>query len=232
MDLSQTNIYIFDVNGVLLDSNLRNAEAMARAFTDDPSLQGCIVELYLKLTGIDRGSKIRIVQDQCMRRPFHEGEFELRWEKVKECTFQSMSEAPLFPGCRTVLLELGKKGLTRAALSNTPRVELERILQTHRLASYFDIIRGGGDWPKIESLRRLVKEFGFYPEECVFLGDGKGDAAAAGYAGVAFAAIDPGSGEFDDEVGCAGRYSSLAEWAEKELDIEVGLQALQPAARS
>ena len=60
MDLSRIKVCIFDVNGVLIDSNLANARAMAEAFTEDPALQERIAELYLTLTGIDRGSKIQV----------------------------------------------------------------------------------------------------------------------------------------------------------------------------
>ena len=62
MDLKKIKVCIFDVNGVLIDSNQANAKAMGKAFSDDPIMQKRIAEFYLTLTGIDRGSKIRKVQ--------------------------------------------------------------------------------------------------------------------------------------------------------------------------
>ena len=170
-----SKVCIFDVNGVLIDSNLANARAMAQAFTDYPVLQHRIAELYLKLTGIDRGSKIRIIQEQMIGRSFNEKEFEQLWEKVKNLTHLSMLKASLLKGCKEVLTELGKLKIIRVALSNTPLVELQHILVAHHLESLLEIIRGGGDWPKSESLVRLVSEFQFDPGKCVFIGDGKGD---------------------------------------------------------
>ncbi len=219
MDLTKIKLCIFDVNGVLIDSNLANAQAMGQAFTDDPVLQQRIAGLYLKLTGIDRGSKIRIIQEQVIGRPFKEKEFELRWEKVKDLVHFSMTKAPLIKGCKEVLTELGKKNITRVALSNTPIVELEGILAAHNLETLLDLIRGGGDWPKSESLGRLLQEFQFEPDKCLFIGDGKGDLAAARHAGVSFVAIDPGTGEFDDEDGFDGPYKNLADWSQKVLPI-------------
>jgi phosphoglycolate phosphatase-like HAD superfamily hydrolase len=219
MDLSKTHICIFDVNGVLIESNLANAQAMGEAFTDDPTLRNQIVELYLKLTGIDRGSKIRIIQEQVMKRPFQKKEFELRWERVKDLVYVSMTKAPLIKGCREVLTELGKRRITRVALSNTPRAELQEILSAQNLESSLDFIRGGGDWPKSESLGRLLREFQFEPRKCLFMGDGKGDLAAARSAGVAFVAIDPGTGEFDDEDGFDGPYRNLLDWGQKVLGM-------------
>ena len=64
MDLKKIKACIFDVNGVLIDSNPANAKAMGKAFSDDPIMQEHIAEFYLTLTGIDRGSKIRKVQAQ------------------------------------------------------------------------------------------------------------------------------------------------------------------------
>ena len=219
MDLSKTHICIFDVNGVLIESNLANAQAMGEAFTDDPTLRNQIVELYLKLTGIDRGSKIRIIQEQVMKRPFQKKEFERRWERVKDLVHVSMTKAPLIKGCREVLTELGKRKITRVALSNTPRAELQEILSAQNLESSLEFIRGGGDWPKSESLGRLLREFQFEPRKCLFMGDGKGDLAAARSAGVAFVAIDPGTGEFDDEDGFDGPYRNLLDWGQKVLGM-------------
>ena len=36
MDIKKIKVNIFDVNGVLIDSNLGNAKAMGKAFSDDP----------------------------------------------------------------------------------------------------------------------------------------------------------------------------------------------------
>jgi len=219
MDLSKTQICIFDVNGVLIESNLANAQAMAEAFTDDPALHKQIVELYLELTGIDRGSKIRIIQEKVMKRAFKEKEFELRWERVRDLVHVSMTKAPLIKGCREVLSELGKRKITRIALSNTPRAELQEILSAQNLESFLDFIRGGGDWPKTESLGRLLREFQFESRKCLFMGDGKGDLAAARSAGVPFVAIDPGTGEFDEEEGFDGPYKNLLDWGQRVLGM-------------
>jgi phosphoglycolate phosphatase-like HAD superfamily hydrolase len=132
-----------------------------------------------------------------------------------------MREAPLIRGCREVLSELGKRKVKRVALSNTPITELREILAAHSLLEpLLDIIRGGGDWPKAESLLRLLQEFHFEPHTCLFLGDGKGDLAAARKAGVAFIAIDPGTGEFQGETGFEGPYRDPAEWGEMVLGLK------------
>jgi len=220
MDLSRTTVYIFDVNGVLIDSNLANARAMAEAFTEDRAMQERIATVYLTLTGIDRGAKIRTIQERVIGRSFRDDEFEVRWERFRNLARQSMREAPLIRGCREVLAELGKRKVKRVALSNTPITELRDILAVHSLDPLLDIIRGGGDWPKAESLVRLLQEFHFEPHACLFLGDGKGDLAAARKAGVAFIAIDPGRGEFQGETGFEGPYRDPAEWGEIVLGLK------------
>lgn len=221
MDTSKIKVCIFDVNGVLIDSNLANARAMAQAFTGDPLLRQEIIRSYLKLTGIDRGRKIRIIQDQVIGAPFKETEFEFRWQSFISFGRLAMLDAPLFEGCKEVLGEIGRRKLTRVALSNTPVEELREILAAQNLESLLDVIRGGGDWPKSESLTRLLQEFQFAPDKCVFCGDGKGDLAAARQAGVSFVAIDPGTGEFDAEEGFAGPYRSLFHWGREAIDIQL-----------
>jgi phosphoglycolate phosphatase-like HAD superfamily hydrolase len=212
MDLSKVTTCIFDVNGVLIDSNLANARAMGQAFTDDPVIQEQIATFYLRLTGIDRGEKIRRVQAQVIQKPFAEKEFELRWEKLKALTKKSMSMAPLAQDCKQILNALAVRGINRVALSNTPLSELHHILAGKTLETLLDSIRGGGNWPKTDSLKRLLDEFEFNPQTCLFLGDGKGDLWAARASGVPFVAIDPDTGEFDAEHGFSGPFPSLAEW--------------------
>ncbi len=219
MDLSRIKVCIFDVNGVLIDSNPANARAMARAFTDDPILQQKIVPLYLELTGIDRGTKIRILQEKIIGIPFKEAEFELRWQNFIHFGRLAMLEARPVVGCREVLAEIGNRKLTRVALSNTPLTELVEVLAAHHLEPFLDIIRGGGDWPKSESLTRLLHEFHYAPAECLFFGDGKGDLAAARHAGVSFVAIDPGTGEFDAEDCFSGPYPSLVHWGREAIGM-------------
>ncbi|PLX53783.1 MAG: hypothetical protein C0611_03400, partial [Desulfobacteraceae bacterium] len=100
---------------------------------------------------------------------------------------------------------------------NTPLVELNEILRVQKLDLLLDIIRGGGDWPKTESLARLLGEFQLDPATCVFIGDGKGDLSAARYTKVPFVAIDPDTGEFKGEDGFDGPYKNLSEWGKKRL---------------
>jgi phosphoglycolate phosphatase-like HAD superfamily hydrolase len=92
-------------------------------------------------------------------------------------------------------------------------------LSAQNLESFLDFIRGGGDWPKSESLGRLLREFQFEPDKCLFIGDGKGDLTAARSAGVAFVAIDPGTGEFHGEEGFDGPYKNLFDWGQRALGM-------------
>ena len=219
MDLKKTKVCIFDVNGVLIDSNLANAKAMGKAFSDDPVMQDRIAEFYLTLTGIDRGSKIRKVQAHFFGEPLGEDEFLICWKKLIDLTGQAMTCAPLTEKCAEVLTSLGRLKIIRIALSNTPLSELNEILKVQKLDLLLDIIRGGGDWPKTESLARLLDEFQFDPATCVFIGDGKGDLSAARYTRIPFVAIDPDTGEFEGEDGIEGPYKNLAEWGMKQLGL-------------
>jgi phosphoglycolate phosphatase-like HAD superfamily hydrolase len=222
MTLEGITTCVFDINGVLIDSNRANATALARAFTQDAAVQDRIVSLYLQLTGIDRGTKIRKVQDRVMGRPFEKGEFQRVWDRVRIFTRDAMVGAPLLPGCRETLTELGRRGLKRVALSNTPGPELKAILAAKRLDALFDVIRGGGDRPKAESLMRVIEELALDASTCLFIGDGKGDYLAATRAGIRFIAIDPGTGEFDTYDGFEGPYRNLAHWGREALGIEQG----------
>ena len=150
--------------------------------------------------------------------PLGENEFAYFWQKLIDLTRQSMTGAPLTEGCADILAALGRLKITRIALSNTPLVELNDILRAQKLDLLLDIIRGGGDWPKTESLARLLGELQLDSASSVFIGDGKGDLFAARYTKVPFVAIDPDTGEFEEEDGFDGPYKNLAEWGKKRLE--------------
>ena len=221
MDIASKRVFIFDINGVLILSNVGNAWGMAEAFTDDPELRERIVELYWQMGGIDRGSKIRMVQDKIIGRPFRKGEFELRWQRFREFSSRSLMTAPLGRGCLEVLGCLGELGKVRAALSNTPLAQLEDVLNKRGLGKYFDLIRGGGDWPKSESLARLLEEQGFQAEECLFLADGRGDLEAARLSGVSFVGINEVAEEFGSREGVSAIYPDLGAWGEENLGLKL-----------
>ncbi len=61
----ETGIFLFDV---IIDSNPANADAMAKAFSDDVDTGRRIMEVCLGLSGVDRGGKIQRVQQEVMGR--------------------------------------------------------------------------------------------------------------------------------------------------------------------
>ncbi|MDO9528695.1 MAG: HAD hydrolase-like protein [Syntrophales bacterium] len=69
-------------------------------------------------------------------------------------------------------------------------------------------------------LTRLLEEFRYNPDECLFIGDGKGDISAAKHAGVSFVAIDPDTVEFDGESGFDRPYTNLAHFGREILRIK------------
>ena len=221
MDISRYRIFIFDVNGVLFLSNEGNARALAAAFTADETVQRRIVDLYAVMSGLDRGTKIRRVQEEVIGRPFQEGEFELRWERFKELSRDSMLMAPLGRGCREVLESLGKAGKMRAALSNTPPAQLAEVLKKRGLDALLDIVRGGGDWPKTQSLARMLDECGLSAADCLFLADGRGDLAAARGSGVDFVGINEVDDEFEGASDILGRWPDLGAWGSEQLGIQI-----------
>ncbi|MCR5219878.1 MAG: HAD hydrolase-like protein [bacterium] len=221
MDISRYRVFIFDVNGVLFLSNEGNARALAAAFTADEAVQQRIIDLYAVMSGLDRGTKIRRVQEEVIGRPFQEGEFELRWERFRELSRDSMLMAPLGRGCREVLEHLGRVGKVRAALSNTPPAQLAEVLKRRGLDTLLDIVRGGGDWPKTQSLARMLDECGLSAADCLFLADGRGDLAAARGSGVDFAGINEVADEFEGATDILGRWSDLGAWGSEQLGIRI-----------
>lgn len=78
------------------------------------------------------------------------------------------------PGIPALLAELREAGIVQGVVSNWPP-SLRRILQHHRLASYFQVIAGSGELgvnkPDTSIFLWALRKLGVAAEECIYIGD-------------------------------------------------------------
>lgn len=94
------------------------------------------------------------------------------------------------PGLQGLLERL--KPLCRLAIATNRSNTISQVLETHRLARYFDMVVSSLDVtrpkPHPESLDRILKAFGVGTREAVYVGDSEVDQQTAKRAGVPFIA--------------------------------------------
>jgi phosphoglycolate phosphatase/AHBA synthesis associated protein len=102
------------------------------------------------------------------------------------------------PESRTVLDDLGRRGLLRAVVTNTQASLARQILETADLLGGLDTwagVGGGlGEKPKPDLLLAVLDRFGVPPSEALLVGDSRYDEEAAKNAGTRFVFFDLRSG--------------------------------------
>lgn len=113
-----------------------------------------------------------------------------RWLPVymKHYRAHNGTSARLYDGVSEGLAALREMGLAVACVTNKPSALVAPLLERLGIASYFDVLVGGGDAaqgkPHPAPLLAACARMKVAPDACVMIGDSKNDALAAGAAGM------------------------------------------------
>lgn len=98
------------------------------------------------------------------------------------------SHSAIFPGEREALLKLKASGLKLAILTNKPHAAALKAEEIFLKEYLFDLVQGQEDGiplkPAREAVEKVTSALGVKSCECVFVGDGEADIAAAKNAGM------------------------------------------------
>lgn len=186
-------VYIFDVDGTLLDSAEDICGAIQHVLS--PHIPAPLEFEYLK-------SFIGYHLDVCFRdvRP------DLTREQVDELiqqyrtTYSGRNHAStrLYPGVKETLAVLpGRKSTATTKGSPTTRI----VLEMFGLLPHFDHVQGTDGFPckpEPDVILRSMQAVGATPEDCLFVGDSAADMEAGRRAGVKTCGVLYGYGKRDD----------------------------------
>jgi phosphoglycolate phosphatase-like HAD superfamily hydrolase len=206
MDIDGFDHVLFDMDGVLLDSNHMKIIAAREAMADvEPTVAAAFVEHFRRNFGLSRAAHFAWGYEQLLRPLGHGAEaMELAKQGYARRVAQRYAACPLAQGARTLLARLR---VPRYVITGSDQVEARRLLAGHGVASNFvDIL--GSPASKVENLGRLVSERGVDPARAVLIGDSHHDFAAARAHGVSFVLVTRyvpyPPGELADDVLSAG----------------------------
>ncbi len=185
------DLFVFDLDGTLVDSLVDIAGALNRAVTINGG-QTVPVEVVRTLVGYG-------VVSLCQRalslqpRPLATTAVELADDVRRFYEAHPCIAAQLFPGVAQVLTHLaGRPGTTVCVLTNKPGDVARGLLAAAAAPFVFAAVIGDGDGyprkPDPKSLLSLCTRFGVAPARTLMVGDGLPDVAVGRAAGVATAA--------------------------------------------
>lgn len=175
---------VLDFDGVVLESVDVKTRGFRRLFESYPETVDRIVEFHLQNTGISRFEKFNVIYRDYLGLPLSDEEMETLGRRFAELVLEEVMACEFVPGAFMFLRKYSQDYPTFLA-SATPTDELRTIVVSRGLQGFFRGIHG---YPpgKPAILRGLMAEFGWLPEEVLFVGDSVNDCAAAREAGVQF----------------------------------------------
>lgn len=197
-------VYLFDVDGTLVDSAADIAaavvEALAEAGHGSPAPAGLKKYIGVPLIGIFRDLVPDATQEEHDR-------LIAAYRRIYPARRHRLTQ--VYPGVREALATLGGRKST-ASTKNTAMTR--SVLEHFGLIEYFDHVQGTDGFPykpEPDVVRVSLGVFGARPEDCLLVGDAPTDMEAGRRAGVAICAVRYG-------------YGDLAELARWQPDYWVG----------
>jgi phosphoglycolate phosphatase len=186
-------VYLFDIDGTLLDSATDICGAIQSAFEGHVP-QPLPFEYLKNFIGYHLDVCFRDVLPHYTRQQLDE------MVQAYRTAYPARGHAGTmpYPGVLEMLRELpGRKGT--ATTKGTPTTRA--ILEQFELLPYFDHVQGTDGFPckpEPDVLLRSIAALGATPEECLFVGDSAADMEAGRRAGVKTCAVRYGYGNFED----------------------------------
>lgn len=185
--LKGAQVFIFDFDGTLVDSNPIKRRAFALCFAEFPEQRGEVLEYCWGHHHTPRGDKFRYVYEEILKRPFTADVARSLRQRFEEATTQQIVAAPEIPGAEAFVRSVSRRGRT-AVLSSTPQETLEHLLAARGWRGLFWRVRGA-PVEKAAWLKTAIEEQAGTAEAVVFFGDTVEDAQAAQAAGCAFLGV-------------------------------------------
>lgn len=186
VDLSRYNTWVFDCDGVILDSNLLKTQAYydtAIAFGATHDQAQAIMDYHVKLGGVSRYPKYQYFLEEIMQKPATEQDINFLLTRFATEIHQGLL------GCKVAngLFELRERypNPRWMVLSGGDQEELRALFQERQLDHLFDAGIFGSPDNKDQVLEREMAK-GNITQPALFLGDSKYDHEAAEAAGLDF----------------------------------------------
>jgi phosphoglycolate phosphatase-like HAD superfamily hydrolase len=183
--LDSTDVFFFDCDGVILDSNEVKSSAFSQALPDEPlDLVEKFIRYHKENGGVSRYTKFSHFFREIKRITDFQKEYELALARYEAITREALLSCPCIPGVMPLLRHLRGSGKRIYVVSGGAENELHEVFAKRNLATYFDGIYGSPK-TKIENMATIIETDGCF-DDAIYFGDAKSDYLAAKQYGANF----------------------------------------------
>lgn len=212
---------VFDMDGVLLQSNHIKHDAMLALFDVDAQRKAAIAQYNQANGGVPRKKKFAHIWTYILSRPYGaEVEHQLA-DAYESALEQALNAAPLVEGVDAFI---AGSNLPCFVCTAAPEEEALRVLEGRTMLARFKAVYGGSI-TKAQALAQVVSSGGHAPERVIFFGDSRADLEAARSAAVRFVGVTREKVDFP--VGSVPTIFNFED--RKALDLALDIAARTPA---
>ncbi|MBF0489153.1 MAG: HAD family hydrolase [Candidatus Omnitrophica bacterium] len=195
--VSKYKAFIFDFDGVIVDSIEIKSEAFAQLFVDlGPEVMEKVKAYHLSHGGVSRYEKFKYYYRTFRGREITAEESADLDQQYSDLVVRKVIEADAIPGVMDFLSLIKASGKFCCVVSATPQDEIRYIVKERKLSSFFVEVLGSPRSKK-ENVGIIIDKNGLVAQETVYFGDAKSDYEAAKAYGVSFIGV---TYSFDGEL--------------------------------
>lgn len=157
-----------------------------------------VVDIFYELTGHERitdpAEVARLRKQPMMRvaKEMHVNPIQIPRLLIKgrKMMHDKLTEVPAFEGIADALQTLQSQGYHLYVMSSNSTQNVQAFLKTTKLDTYFEEVYGNiGLLNKAAAIRKVMRQNGLQPHECVYIGDESRDIDGAKKAGVGMVSV-------------------------------------------
>jgi len=182
--MNRLQAIVLDFDGVVLESANIKTRAFAALFADHAEHVDEIVDLHIRLAGVSRYDKFRMIYDDILGLPLTDAEMDELGERFSAIALEQVLTCEFVTGARDFLANRSAQHMLFVA-SGTPEEELHHIVGERGLTEFFTGVYGTPA-TKGEIVKRILAEHSLDESDAVFVGDAMTDLEGAREGGIAF----------------------------------------------
>jgi phosphoglycolate phosphatase-like HAD superfamily hydrolase len=189
INIDKHNFFIFDCDGVILDSNKLKSNAFTEALTDEPlDLVTEFVKYHKENGGISRYEKFSYYFEVMKKQVEAEVEIKKALNNFAAIVSKGLISCNYIPGALEFIEYLFKLNKRLFVVSGSDEKELIEVFRKRGIDHYFENIHGSPD-NKIDNTKKVIKTNSRLTNG-IFFGDSKADYEAASQYGMDFIFIN------------------------------------------
>ncbi len=170
--------FVFDCDGVILDSNRIKTEAFRKALADEPvELVDQFIQYHKDNGGVSRYIKMQYYFEDIKKQQDYSQSLQQALVRFASIVREELIKAPMIEGVEAFLQACLQQKIPCFVNSGGDQQELREVFSERGLAHYFSMILGSPDSKK-DNLSKLISEDQL-PSPSLFWGDAYSDYLAA-----------------------------------------------------